>query len=477
MPRKRTEASYLYAAAALAAACAAVAPEVNVPSSPGPDLVAVSRAMARVDLGAPPEAPAAGAESKEAVDRFLALYALARDEQAWGAFRALADAHPKLPWGSLGMARIYIAWGTLDQAKAELQRARAADSANWIAVLLGGAVEERGGRIPEAQADYLEVLRVDPENPLARLGLARMLFQAGDFGGAYREAKRSLDALPGQTAALSLLGRTAAALGKKDEAVGYFSLAASAAPRDPAPLADLAGARLAAGDAKGAVAAWKEAVSLEETLAYLKGLAAAAAQAEDLEAGSYAAQGIARLDPATAANWRRLADLRLLQRDKEGAEAALRIAVERDPLDVQSRVTLGRLLLDRGQPLLAMAQFRAAGDAAHGERTDLERRLQVFPISRADPARIQRVVADRLDRVAVDAASVPRPSGALVLRVTVGPGGEATEVAVVEDATHDEWVRASAYWNLKNASYPDKAERLTFRFAIGASKVAKATKR
>jgi len=463
------------AALALATACAGLASggQKAPPEAPAPDLVAVARAMAALDLGAPAGPAAPRAEPPGPVDRFLALYALPRDEKGWKAFRALADEAPRLPWGSLGMARVYVAWGTLDQAKGELERARTLDPANWIERLLAGAMEERAGRVAEAREDYLEVLARDPENPMARLGLARLLSREGDFGGAYREARRSLDGLPGQTAALELLGQTSSALGKKEEAVSYFSLAAQASPMDAALRAELASARLAAGDAKGALVEWREAVRLEETLSSLRGLASAAAAAEDLPAETLAAQGIARLEPGPAANWRRLADLRLLQGDEEGAEAALRLAVERDPQDAQSRLTLGRLLLARGQPLLALGHFRSAGEAARPERANLERRLEVSPIPRTDLDRIRRLVASRLDRVAAGSLSAPQPAGALVLRVTVGAGGEATEVAVVEDAARDEWVRASAYWNLKNATYPAKAARLTFRFAIDATKAQK----
>jgi len=476
MRRTLAREHHLPALALLAAACATGASEVRGSEVPGADLVAVSRAMARVDLGA----PAAGADAGDqgaVVSRYLELYAAPRDEQTWGSFRGLADKNPGVPWGSLGMARIYVAWGTLDQADAELKRARAIDPSNWIAVLLRAAMEEKGGQSADARADYLDVVRIDPESPAARLGLARMLFQDGDVEGAYREAQRSLAALPGQTAALALLGQAAASLGRQGEAVDYLSRAAAASPRDAALRADLARVRLATGDAAGAVADYRAALKLQESLAWLRGLAAAASQAEDIDAEVFAAQGIARLEPGPAENWRRLAELRLEQRDEEGAEGALRRVIERDPQDAQSRLELGRILLARGQPLLAMEQFRAAGDLARAERTALERRLRVFPISAADPARIQRVVAERLDRLVREDSSGATPAGAIVLRVTVGAGGEASEVAVVEDTANSEWVRASAYWNLKNATYPNKTGRLTFRFTLGTPKVVKAAGR
>ncbi|HVP65754.1 MAG TPA: tetratricopeptide repeat protein [Anaeromyxobacteraceae bacterium] len=466
---------HLSVLALVATACATGSPEVKGADAAGADLLAVSRAMARVDLGAPPGGEAAPAEPA-VVARYLELYAAPRDETTWGAFRALADKNADAPWGSLGMARVYVAWGTLDQADAEIGRARAIDPANWIALIIRAAAEDRAGLVADARVDYEEILKLDPESPAARLGLARILFASGDVEGANREAERSLAALPDQTAALALLGRCAAALGRQAEAIDYLSRAAAASPREAALRAELARARLETGDANGAVADWRAALKLEESLAYLRGLEAAASRAEDLDAEIQAAAGIARLEPGPAENWRRLATLRLEVRDEEGAEGALRRVIERDPQDAQSRLELGRILLARGEPLLAMEQFRAAGDVARAERGALERRLQVFPVAAAEPPRIQRVVAERLGRLIRQDAS-PTASGVLVLRVTVGPGGEASEVAFVEDTVNSEWVRASAYWNLKNATYPNKAGRLTLRFKIGPSKVVQAAGR
>jgi len=465
-------------ALAAAAACAGAQPERKAAAS-GTDLVSVSREMARVDLGGPPSAARAEAEGpagSEVVERFLSLYALPRDEAAWGAYKALAHDSPKLPWGSLGMARVYISWGTLDQAEAELRRARDADPSNWISLLLGAWTEERAGRVADARLHYLAVLNVDGENPEALLGLARISVLQGNVEAAYDLARRSLDALPGQTAALRLLGETAGALGLKGEAVEHLAGAAASSPRDAGIRAGLARARLANGDAKGAVAEWKAALALEETREGMRGLLDAATQAGDLDSQLAAALGIARLEPGVAENWRRLAALRLAERDEEGAEGALRRAVDRDPRDSESRLALGRILLGRGQVLLAMEQFRAAGEAARAERAALERRLLVSAIPSTDPAQIQRIVAGRLDRVQREDPAATRSPGILVMRVAVVPGGEAGEVAVVEDTARDEWVRASAYWNLKNATYPNKTGHLTFRFAVSAPKVAKASK-
>ena len=62
---------------------------------------------------------------------------------------------------------------------------------------------------------------------------------------------------------------------------------------------------------------------------------------------------------------------------------------------------------------------------------------------------------------------MPTLSGDLKVRVTVTPTGEAKEVEVLEDTVHDPDVRACAYWNLRDATYPqNKPGRFTFAFSF-----------
>jgi hypothetical protein len=59
------------------------------------------------------------------------------------------------------------------------------------------------------------------------------------------------------------------------------------------------------------------------------------------------------------------------------------------------------------------------------------------------------------------------------LRVTVDAAGLPNLVEVLEDSLHDGDVRASAYWNLHDASYPTgKPGRYTFSFAFGTVRPA-----
>jgi hypothetical protein len=83
---------------------------------------------------------------------------------------------------------------------------------------------------------------------------------------------------------------------------------------------------------------------------------------------------------------------------------------------------------------------------------------------------LQRSVQGLVDRTwrARVAAGTPARSGALRLRVTVGPSGAASLVEVLEDSIEDADVRACAYWNLRDATFPpNKPGRYSFTFAFG----------
>src|SRR5574341_992191 len=92
----------------VAAGCASSAPPgrsapAPAPATEGPDLVAVARALTAIDVAEmrgeiAAERQRRGAASRgnpsDAVARFLALCALPRNEETWGAFRGLAEWNP-----------------------------------------------------------------------------------------------------------------------------------------------------------------------------------------------------------------------------------------------------------------------------------------------------------------------------------------------------------------------------------------------
>lgn len=477
MTLARTLAPALVLAAACASSPAPVQTRAEGPARQQEDLVSVSRAMTAIEgselkgeVAAERQQRSAVASSRpgDVVARFLALYALPRDEESWGGFRALAEQFPGSAWGHIGMARIYVSWNTPDQADAEIVRSLSLAPDNWIALLFRGQLSERREKVAEARADYAAVLQADPANPEAHLGLARLLRRADDGQGAAREAQAALAAVPSHHGALSLIGQLEFDLGDRKEAAAHLQAAVAASPRDYEDRIALARVLQDLGDGKGAVAQWRAALTLKDDLVGWKSLAQLARNAGEVQAELRAVQRVTQLEPTNVDATRRLAELRLAVREPAGAEKALGKVLDRDPEDAQAHLMLGRVLEGRGDVVSALQHYREAGDAARSERSALERRLNVERVAKGDVKGVQRGVGSLIDRTyRARLRETPRLGGALSLRVSVDKAGRAVLVEVLEDSVHDDWVRASAYWNLKDAGYPKGTPgRYSFRFAL-----------
>ncbi len=466
---------------ALGAALAAVPARAAEEQRPREDLVAVARALTEIEAAEmggriaeerQRRVAQASARPLEVVPRFLALATLPRDQEAWSAFRGLAHQFPGSPWGALGMARIYLAWGTLDQAEAEFDRALALEPDNWIARLLRGQARERRERWEDARADYAAALAADPQNPEAHLGLARLERRRGDLPGAYRQASQALAAFPEHYQALSLLATLAFDMGDRKAAAGLVQRAAAVGPRDHQARVAMAKLQADLGDYRGAIAQWRAVLQVKEDLAGWKGLAAAARQGGDAEAETQALSRLVQLEGAQLDHWRRLAELKLAAGDGPGAEAALKKVLGRDPRDAASRRSLGRLLEKRGDAVEAIRHYREAGEPARAEREALEKVVNVEKIPRGEVQALQQAVGRLIDRtyrkrLEQDGAL----KGVVQLRVSADAAGAATHVEVIGDSVRDGHVLACAYWNLRDASYPKgRAGRYTFKFDLRPSR-------
>jgi tetratricopeptide (TPR) repeat protein len=469
-------------ALALLAACAApqgggTQVTAREAARPRQDLVALSREMTAIDLATARgdaaaerqrRVRAAEAEPGDPVARFLAVYARPRGEDRWAAFHALAKELPGSALGHVGMAGVYVEWRTLDQVDRAVAAALEREPDCWLAVLHRAQAQERRERRELAAADYRVVLAADPANPEAHLGLARIARGQGDADVARLEAEAALVGAPGHVGALSLLSDLALAAGDAEIAAARLAELAEASPRDRAARLTLAKLHRAAGRPALARDQLRAAVALKEDAEGLAALAAAARDAGDAATELWAVERLSAVDPS-AAEWRRIGEIRLAAGDWAGAEDALRRCLARDPRDAAASAGLARVHLRRGEALEAVGAFRAGGDAAREELAALERRLNLDRVSRKDLAQLQRAVQALVDRTyRARAAEVPSLSGVLRVRVTVGASGEATRVDVLEDSIHDPDVRACAYWNLRDAAYPpSKPGRFTFAFSFG----------
>ncbi|HEX9052502.1 MAG TPA: tetratricopeptide repeat protein [Anaeromyxobacter sp.] len=464
-------------ALALATACATSGGAGREAARPRPDLVAIARAMSAVDAAARKgseivaerqrRSAAADAAPGDPAARYLAIYAEPHGEDRWAEFRALWKEFPDSAFGEIGMAGVYVEWKVLDQADRAVAAALEIEPDNWLAVLHRARAAERRERLDFAAADYRTVIAADPANPEAHLGLARLARARGDAGAAAREAQAALDAAPDLYGAHALLAELAAEKGDRPGAVARWAKAVEASPRDRDARVALARLLRETGDAKGAVEQWRAAVALREDAPALAALADAARAAKDTAAELEAIEKLSAADPS-AAEWRRVAEIRMAAGDWDGAEKALRRALARDPRDPVANAGLGKIHVRRGATLEAVEALRAAGDAGAEDLAPLERRLNLERVARPDVGAIQKAVQALVDRTyrARVAETMVSP-GQLKLRATVGPSGAASLVEVLEDSVHDPDVRACAYWNLRDASYPPKKPgRFTFVFAF-----------
>jgi tetratricopeptide (TPR) repeat protein len=444
---------------------------------PRPDLVPIARAMTAIDAAArkgneivaerQKRSAAADAAPGDAAARYLAIYAQPHGDDRWAEFRALWKELPDSAFGEIGMAGVYVEWKVLDQADRAVVAALEIEPDNWLAVLHRAQAAERREKLDFAAADYRTVLSADPANADAHLGLARVARARGDAPAAEREARAALETAPDLFGAHALLAGLAADAGDKPGAAARWAKAVEASPGDREARVALAKLLEETGDAKGAVAQWRAAIALREDAPSLASLVGAARAAKDEKAELEAMERLSASDPS-ATEWRRVAEIRLAAGDWDGAEKALRRALARDPKDPVANAGLGKVHLRRGATLEAVEALRAAGDAGKADLAPLEQRLHLERVARPDVGALQKAVQALVDRTyrarAADAMVAP---GQLKIRATVGPSGAASLVEVLEDTVHDPDVRACAYWNLRDAGYPqNKPGRFTFVFAF-----------
>jgi len=476
----------LLASLASLVACATAGPP---PGGPGPasappsaaapassvDYLAVSRALTEIDaadrrgeLGDELRwAEEAERAPQDAVAQFLAVAAQPAIDDRWGGFRDLSLQFPgsALPW--VGMARAYVTWRTWDQAEKALAAALQRDPRCWLAVRVRAELEEARGQPDLARTDYQAVLGADPADPEAHLGLARLARGRGDAAEAHAQAAAALEGARTLPGAWAILAQLAEEAGEPDAAVDFWKGAVEQDPRDRGSRAALARLLSARGDPAAAVEQWRAALEIQEDPEALAALADAAQAAGDAEAEQRALERLAQLRPS-AEQWRRVAEVRLAAKDLVGAERAYRRVLEDRPKDEQTSLALGRILQARGDASGAVELLRAAGAPGREELVALERRLHLEKVARADLAALQKAVQALVDRTYRERlAASPSLSGNLRVRVTVDAVGAATAVEVLEDSMHDGDVRACAYWNLRDATYPpDQPGRYSFAFAF-----------
>ena len=160
--------------------------------------------------------------------------------------RKLAIVDPKNQRASFLQAVLAARARETDLARTILQHTGAALRDIPAAILLSGVLEYRAGNIAVAVAQFDRLVRMQPDNLVAR----QMLLRAMARQGSDRQIVERFDADAAAAYAapytLRLLGETWSRLGDEDHAALYFQRAADLASHGPVPLATAFGASVLA---------------------------------------------------------------------------------------------------------------------------------------------------------------------------------------------------------------------------------------
>lgn len=157
--------------------------------------------------------------------------------------------------------------------------------------------------------------------------------RAGKLAPAIKDYRAALKIAPGSPQIANNLGSCLSALGKPRDALAMFRRAASAAPNEPLIWSNLAGAYFDLGEAEAGAEAARKALALAP--AFGPALIADAIGKEaagDLDGALAAVEAAHGADPRNADALRRLARLRRIKDDQEGAAAAMEALAELRPL-------------------------------------------------------------------------------------------------------------------------------------------------
>src|ERR1700722_16199660 len=136
------------------------------------------------------------------------------------------------------------------------------DGQNLMAFLLDAANRRLiKGEMIGAGVLLEEVLRIAPENVVARLSLAKLRLRDSPSAASLL-AQRVVEAAPNDAEGWSVLGQALSALSRGDEAIQAFRQAARLTPDDAHAQSNLSVALSRAGDPHGAVAAAPRPTSL-----------------------------------------------------------------------------------------------------------------------------------------------------------------------------------------------------------------------
>lgn len=305
---------------------------------------------------------------------------------------------------------------------------REANNAGYL--VFKGSLEEKAGRVDNAEAAYRRALQIKPGDPEAALGLARLLLAAGED----RQAVETLAVLPTDKLDPPLLERRAGLLaqyGEQADAMADYERLLAGSPDNTDYLRALAASARAVQDwarAERALNTLRGLVRDPQLAAWARDQLVIVLRAQRKPDAAYELLASNR-DPATAPL---RAELAMELGKFAQARPLLAEIVKADPGDVKAKNQLAIALRALGQPAEAYALFASVPDSANlNARAELALELEKF----AEAATLYEALAKtRPDDVAVKERLAYALDRAFQARQPQKPPTTATETAAKADA-------------------------------------------
>ncbi len=219
----------------------------------------------------------------------------------------------------------------------------------------------QAGQLDAAAAAYLEILRLDPDQPAALHFLGLIHFQQGRLEEAYRLVSRAVEATPRKARYHISLALICQARGHRDECRRHLNSAAALAPQDPEVYFHLANDCLAAGEHRQAAAHYRQTLSLAPRHALAWNNLGKIHQATgELAQAQACFQRAIDCDPALADACFDLGDVLRAQGQFTAARQAFASVLRLQPRNAAAHANLGTLLKDEGRIDEALKHYRRA---------------------------------------------------------------------------------------------------------------------
>jgi Flp pilus assembly protein TadD len=224
-----------------------------------------------------------------------------------------------------------------------------------------GYALEREGRLEEAETQYREAMRIDPDYYLAHSNLGNVLKEEGRLDEAIRHYRKAIRSQPEFVLAHTELGLALAMQGRIDEAVASHREALRLAPGDPSEHSRLGVALLAQGNLEEALEHCRKAVELNAESAGLRNnLGYVLARQGRVEEAAAEYREALRLDPEYAKAHVNLGFLLASGGSLDEAMGHFRRALALDPEDPEAYMNLAMALGQKGAHGDAISHYREA---------------------------------------------------------------------------------------------------------------------